>query len=98
VAYALAIGQSWAGVNDFEEAVFARHPEIGAAKRKLKRLGAKQAMMTGSGAAVFGLFDSAAERDAAAARFGQQRTFPFLLLSRPSYRATWARSLKPLVE
>jgi 4-diphosphocytidyl-2-C-methyl-D-erythritol kinase len=97
-AYALAADEPWDDRNDFEEAVFARHPEIGGAKRKLKRLGALRAMMTGSGAAVFGVFRSAEERTAAASAFAGTRTLPFAPVSRSQYRADWARSLEPLIE
>ena len=43
-------------VNDFEQSVFALHPEIGAIKESLYSLGAVYAAMSGSGSAVFGLF------------------------------------------
>ena len=43
-------------VNDFEESVFALHPEIGAIKEKLYKMGATYAAMSGSGSALFGLF------------------------------------------
>lgn len=43
-------------VNDFEESVFALHPEIGAVKEKLYKMGATYAAMSGSGSALFGLF------------------------------------------
>lgn len=43
-------------VNDFEQSVFALHPEIGALKSRLYDLGAVYAAMSGSGSAVFGLF------------------------------------------
>ncbi|MBQ9668698.1 MAG: 4-(cytidine 5'-diphospho)-2-C-methyl-D-erythritol kinase [Prevotella sp.] len=43
-------------VNDFEQSVFALHPEIGAVKERLYDLGATYAAMSGSGSAVFGLF------------------------------------------
>lgn len=44
--------------NDFEESVFRIHPEIAAIKYKLYDIGAVYASMTGSGSAVFGLFDT----------------------------------------
>lgn len=43
-------------VNDFEESVFALHPEIGAIKSRLYDLGAVYAAMSGSGSALFGIF------------------------------------------
>lgn len=42
--------------NDFEESVFALHPEIGDVKEKLYKMGATYAAMSGSGSALFGLF------------------------------------------
>lgn len=43
-------------VNDFEESVFAIHPELAAIKERLYQLGATYAAMSGSGSALFGLF------------------------------------------
>jgi len=43
-------------VNDFEASVFPAHPAIAALKDDLYRRGALYASMTGSGAAVFGIF------------------------------------------
>ena len=45
--------------NDLEAAVAKRHPEITRIVRALERAGASHAAMTGSGSAVFGLFESA---------------------------------------
>lgn len=42
--------------NDFEQSVFALHPEIAAIKDRLIDLGATYAAMSGSGSAVYGLF------------------------------------------
>ena len=42
--------------NDFEQSVFALHPEIGAVKERLYQLGAVYAAMSGSGSALFGIF------------------------------------------
>lgn len=44
--------------NDFEDKIFKRYPEIESVKSKLYNLGAIYASMTGSGAAVFGLFEN----------------------------------------
>lgn len=43
--------------NDFEEVVFADHPEVKAIKEELYRQGAVYASMSGSGSTVYGLFD-----------------------------------------
>ena len=43
-------------VNDFEYSVFAKYPEIAAIKDRLYDLGAIYASMSGSGAAVYGIF------------------------------------------
>ena len=44
-------------VNDFEASVFPAHPAIAALKEDMYARGAIYASMTGSGAAVFGIFD-----------------------------------------
>jgi 4-diphosphocytidyl-2-C-methyl-D-erythritol kinase len=43
--------------NDFEESVFATHPSILEVKNKLYQQGAVYASMSGSGSAVYGLFE-----------------------------------------
>lgn len=50
---------SWRGsvVNDFEASVFPAHPEIAALKEKMYADGAVFAAMSGSGSAVFGIFE-----------------------------------------
>lgn len=50
----------WQGsvVNDFEPHIFAAHPTIKALKQKMLDAGAVYAAMSGSGSAVFGLFES----------------------------------------
>lgn len=46
-------------VNDLAPVAIERHPEIGQLKAILEKSGARAASMTGSGGAVFGVFDSA---------------------------------------
>ena len=57
-ALALPVSE-WRGkvVNDFEASVFPKHPEIAALKDRMYVDGAVYASMTGSGAAVYGLFE-----------------------------------------
>ena len=43
--------------NDFEDPVFRLHPEIGEIKNSLYKMGAVFSAMTGSGSAVFGIFN-----------------------------------------
>src|SRR5262249_34195032 len=44
--------------NDFEDSVLLTHPEIAEVKTRLKGSGARRALMSGSGATVFGVFDN----------------------------------------
>ena len=50
--------EEWNGllVNDFEEIVFAKYPELAAIKRSLYDSGAVYASMSGSGSALFALY------------------------------------------
>jgi 4-diphosphocytidyl-2-C-methyl-D-erythritol kinase len=52
--------------NDLERPVAIRHPEIAELNARLRASGARLAAMTGSGSAVFGLFDTARQADRAA--------------------------------
>lgn len=51
-------------INDFEQTVFAVHPEIAQIKQRLLDAGAVYAAMSGSGSTVFGLFEDNAESSA----------------------------------
>ena len=73
-------------VNDLEGVVAHRHPEIAQLVRALKRLGAADAAMSGSGSAVFGLFSTRAAAAAAVASVsGSKRR---MLITRTVDRAT----------
>ena len=52
--------EEWQGllVNDFEETVFAKHPELAAIKSSLYDSGAVYASMSGSGSALFAIYKS----------------------------------------
>jgi len=60
--------------NDFERVVFPQYPELREVKRVLERAGARCASLSGSGSAVYGLFDSREKAAAAAKKLGQQGT------------------------
>ncbi|MEK6409855.1 MAG: 4-(cytidine 5'-diphospho)-2-C-methyl-D-erythritol kinase [Acidobacteriota bacterium] len=51
--------------NDLEQVVLAAHPEIAEVKRRLISLGARHALMSGSGATVFGVFDNSQKTEQA---------------------------------
>lgn len=84
--------------NDFEQAVFAMHGELSAVARKLRRLGARPAQMTGSGSALFGVFETAAAAQAALSRFPAGSAFPVRFVSRRQYRSLWRRALGPAAD
>ena len=72
--------------NDFEAAVFGRHPRLRQIKRRLLQEGAAEAALAGSGSAVFGFFRSPAQARRAARAFSDDRVFVARTLSRNSYR------------
>ena len=81
--------------NDFEPVVFQMHSELAAVARKLRRLGAKPAMLTGSGSALFGVFRSEAEARRAAGEFRTGVVYPVRFISRRQYQTLWRRALGP---
>jgi 4-diphosphocytidyl-2-C-methyl-D-erythritol kinase len=86
------------GVNDFETVVFEQFPQLAALKRRLVKLGANPAMMTGSGSALFGLFRTREQVNRAAKSFSDESVFPISLVSRRRYRSFWWRTLQPHIE
>lgn len=83
------------GENDFEPVVFLRHPQLKSLKRRLERLGASPALLSGSGSALFGLFAGRDEAERARLGFPKQQVFTISLVSRARYRALWWRRLNP---
>jgi len=73
-------------LNDFEEAVFQQHPRLVEIKRELLQNGASEALLAGSGSAVFGVFPSPAKARRAAVGFPLDQTFVCETVSRDSYR------------
>jgi 4-diphosphocytidyl-2-C-methyl-D-erythritol kinase len=71
--------------NDFEQAVFKRHPRLKAIKRALLRAGAAEASLAGSGSAVFGVFPSPVLARRAAVGFPDDQAFVCETVSRDRY-------------
>ncbi len=88
--------------NDFEPVVFRQHPQLKSIKRKLLELGARPALMSGSGSTVFGIFESRSGRDQAAESFRKEfsgdQVHCVNMVSRRRYRALWARQLRGFVD
>jgi 4-diphosphocytidyl-2-C-methyl-D-erythritol kinase len=76
--------------NDFESAVFERHPVLEDIQSALLREGARQALLSGSGSAVFGRFDWEEEAVNAASRLEQYGT---VRVTRPISRLEYLRSV-----
>ncbi len=91
-----------AAANDFETVVFERHQRLAALKKRLLRAGARPALMTGSGSALFGLFRTGDEVSQAMESLGrgvpglagEEEAFRISLISRPRYRSMWWRALQ----
>lgn len=82
--------------NDFEAVVFQLHPELKRWRRKLERLGAHVARLSGSGAALFGVFPNQAKLQGALPQFQTEplKVFSTTMLTRAQYRARLWRSLR----
>ena len=91
-------GISTSGENDFESVVFRQHLALKSIKRRLEKLGARPAMMSGSGSAVFGLFQGREQVHRALPSyreaFREERVFPITLVSRAKYRSEYCRRLR----
>jgi 4-diphosphocytidyl-2-C-methyl-D-erythritol kinase len=88
--------ETLAGQNDFEGPVFMMHPELAGWKRRLLRLGAYQALMSGSGSSIFGLFRTKAQADLALKSLPKHIVHRVSLVSRARYRSLWRRWLAGL--
>ena len=71
--------------NDFEGAVFNRHPRLGEIRAGLLKRGAADAALAGSGSAVFGIFQNPAQARRAARAFPEDSVFVGETLSREKY-------------
>lgn len=82
--------------NDFETPVFQLHPELSDWRRKLERLGAQPARLSGSGAALFGVFPNRVNLQGALPqlRTDPLKVFSTAMLTRAQIRARVWRSLQ----
>ncbi len=85
---AIAAGDDWSRIcaNDFEPAVFAQHPRLAELRSQLEASGARVARMSGSGASLFGFFESEDARSRAMSAMAETATHAFTLLDRSTYR------------
>ena len=92
-----APSEDWDSVNDFESVVFSLHPQLKSIKGKLLRLGARPALMSGSGSSLFGIFPSRQLRDRAVEsfrkEFAKDKVYSVTMVSRARYRTLWRRQL-----
>lgn len=91
-------GVPTSGENDFESVVFRQHPVLKSIKRRLEKLGAQPALMSGSGSAIFGLFEGSEQVRRALPlvkeAFREDRVIPITLVSRAKYRSEWNKRLR----
>lgn len=73
--------EQWKGLltNDFEESVFAQHPELHDIKNKLYEAGAAYAQMSGSGSSIFGIFKTAPDNDSIQNSFSGSKIYTISL-------------------
>jgi 4-diphosphocytidyl-2-C-methyl-D-erythritol kinase len=80
--------------NDFEKSVFEFQPEVGRVKEKLLGSGARQAVLSGSGASVFAIFDKEETRQATLKALEEEtnwRKFAVATVSRNIYREAFKK-------
>ena len=88
--------KEWAacGKNDFEAAVYGRHPELRRVAKMLKRAGAVTVRMSGSGSSIFSTYFDAEAEAAALKRFKGFHVHPVTFITRRQYQSLWWNSLK----
>ena len=85
-------------INDFEGVVTARYPELAGIRERLRRAGASRVAMTGSGSAIFGIFDNPGKLERAglswnARSAADEKAFSVSFVTRARYRSQWRRAL-----
>jgi 4-diphosphocytidyl-2-C-methyl-D-erythritol kinase len=90
-------------VNDFEDVVLARYPQLDGIRERLRRAGATRVAMTGSGSAIFGIFEAPLNNPGKLERTRLawekqaepgERVFSVSFVSRTRYQGAWRRALK----
>jgi len=93
--------EEWVVENDFESVVFRQHSHLKSIKGQLLNLGARPALMSGSGSTIFGIFPNRQLRDRAMSwfrkKFAADQVHSVSLVRRSQYRALWQRQLGGLV-
>jgi 4-diphosphocytidyl-2-C-methyl-D-erythritol kinase len=78
-----------AAENDFEEPVFAAHGKLREIKRSLQTYGAEIALLSGSGATVFGIFQDEARARLAQAQFARENLMKVFVVPTSSGSLAW---------
>jgi 4-diphosphocytidyl-2-C-methyl-D-erythritol kinase len=78
-----------AAENDFEEPVFAAHRKLREIKRSLQAYGAEIALLSGSGATVFGIFPDEARARLAQAQFARENLMKVFVVPTCSGSLAW---------
>jgi 4-diphosphocytidyl-2-C-methyl-D-erythritol kinase len=79
--------------NDFEDAVFRQHPQLGGIRQRLSECGAVPARMSGSGSTLYGVFANESLRKRALKILTPDGGRAVRFLSAPEYRTAWFRAL-----
>jgi 4-diphosphocytidyl-2-C-methyl-D-erythritol kinase len=90
-------------INDFESVVVARYPELAGIRERLRQAGTQRVAMTGSGSALFGIFDNPGkleraqlgwEKQSAASSVAEEKAFAVSFVTRARYQGAWRRALE----
>ncbi|HEX9930581.1 MAG TPA: 4-(cytidine 5'-diphospho)-2-C-methyl-D-erythritol kinase [Pyrinomonadaceae bacterium] len=81
--------------NDFEKTIFRLRPEIARVKSRLLQAGASGALLSGSGASVFAIFDNIESRQQAVRLFGQNEPTWRVCSCETISRAEYRKQLEP---